>query len=62
MAEVVRQLVRREAESPKPSVRAREALMNLAGLGRDENPLIDDIPVSERPELYTISPSPSDDE
>lgn len=51
MAEVVRRLVSREAESA-PRAQDVSTLWDIAGIAEDHGPLIGGIPVSERPELY----------
>lgn len=51
MAEVVRRLVRAEAEA-RPSGKGGESIWQIAGIAEDKSPLIDGAPVSERPELY----------
>ena len=51
MAEVVRRLVQREAEAAK-SGKTADSLWEIAGIARDDGPLIDGVPVSENPERY----------
>lgn len=51
MAEVVRQLIQREVEAVNEK-RGAASLWEIAGIAEDHGPLIDDVPVSESPELY----------
>ena len=51
MAEIVRRLIEREAESTGPSGSV-EGLWEIAGVAEDHGPQIDGLPVSENPELY----------
>ena len=51
IAEVVRRLVEREAESAR-GVRTADSIWEIAGIGEDRGALHDGIPVSERPDLY----------
>ncbi|HEX3130825.1 MAG TPA: CopG family transcriptional regulator [Thermoanaerobaculia bacterium] len=51
MAEVVRQLIQREVDSASEK-RGAASLWDIAGIAEDHGPLIDDVPVSEAPELY----------
>lgn len=53
MAEVVRQLIQREVEMTREK-RGAASLWEIAGIAEDHGPLIDDVPVSEAPELYLI--------
>ena len=48
--EVIRQMIQREADSPPAC--GVESLWEIVGLGQEREPLIGDIPVSERPDLY----------
>ena len=50
IAEVLRRLVRREAETTSP--RAVESYREIIGIGQEIEPLIDNIPVSQQPDLY----------
>jgi hypothetical protein len=50
IAEVLRRLVRREAETKSP--RAVESYREIIGIGQEREPLIDNIPVSAQPDLY----------
>ncbi len=52
VAEVVRRLVQRAAESTKPPAEAKASLWKIAGIAEDHGELIDETPVSENPELY----------
>jgi len=52
VAEVVRRLVRRAAESTRPPVEAKASLWEIAGIAEDPGELIEGTPVSESPELY----------
>lgn len=51
MAEVIRRLIEREAKLASQE-REPAAIWNIAGIAEDHGPLIDGVPVSERPELY----------
>ena len=51
IAEIIRQLVRREAEANAAKTDAK-SIWDIAGIGVDNHPLFDHIAVSERPELY----------
>ena len=51
-AEVIRQLIRREAESTTVTDEDIEAALSMVGIGEDRSPLIDGIPVSQNPHLY----------
>jgi Ribbon-helix-helix protein, copG family len=51
MAEVVRQLIQREVEAASEK-RGAASLWDIAGIADDHGTLIDEIPVSEAPELY----------
>jgi hypothetical protein len=55
MAEVVRRLIQREAEAAHRPVET-SSLWDIAGIGEDPGPLIQDVPVSENPELYLTAP------
>lgn len=50
IAELLRTLVQRETEMTPP--RAVDSLWGIVGIGRDREPLIDGVPVSEQPDLY----------
>jgi hypothetical protein len=54
VAEVIRQMVQREAEA-QPADANVESLLEIAGMAESHSPLIDGIPVSERPDLYLAS-------
>lgn len=56
IAEVIRRLVKRESEAAVDQ-RSAETLWEIAGLAEDHGPLLDDIPVSENPELYLTGAS-----
>lgn len=59
MAEVVRRLIQREAEMTlQPAETA--SLWEIAGIGEDHGPLIQGVPVSEKPELYLRPEATSD--
>jgi len=61
LAEVIRQMIQREA-SAMPTQASVDSLMEIAGLAEDRAPLVEGIPVSERPDLYLAqlsSPSPA---
>jgi hypothetical protein len=51
MAEVVRRLIRREAEAAQ-SPGTVDGLWDIAGIAEDHGPLIEGVAVSESPELY----------
>jgi hypothetical protein len=51
MAEVIRRLVEAEAEAAAEAG-TPESLWEIAGIAEDQGPLIEGVPVSERPELY----------
>ena len=51
MAEVVRRLIEREAESTEPSGSV-EGIWDIAGIAEDRGPRIEGVAVSENPELY----------
>jgi hypothetical protein len=55
MAEVVRRLLDEEFAAEQTD-EAPEAIWHICGLSADEEQLVDDIPVSERPELYLYDP------
>jgi hypothetical protein len=50
IAEVLRRLVRRAAETISP--REVESYRGIIGIGQELEPLIDNIPVSRQPDLY----------
>ncbi len=50
IAEAIRQMIRREAETVEEG--SPETLWDIAGIIKSEGPLIGAIPVSEEPELY----------
>ena len=61
LAEVIRQMIQREANAT-PTQASVDSLMEIAGLAEDRAPLVEGIPVSERPDLYLAqlsSPSAS---
>ena len=55
MAEIVRGIIRRELKAAP--AQARDSLWEIAGLGEDQGPLLQEIPVSERPDLYVAEAS-----
>ncbi len=57
IAEIIRRLVKREVELPRNQ--SVDSIWELAGIAEDHGPLINDIPVSENPELY-LTPRESD--
>ncbi len=59
MAEIVRRLIEREAKSIDQKASA-DSFLDLAGFVADCGPLIDSIPVSERPELYMAASNSAD--
>lgn len=50
IAEVIRRLVRREEEA-QPR-RGTDSIWEIVGIGKEREPLIDNTPVSDRPDLY----------
>ena len=56
IAEVLRRLVRREAESADDEA-AADSLLDIAGIAEDHGPLLQGVPVSESPERYLTAPS-----
>ena len=50
IAEVIRRLVRRE-EDAAPG-RSADSIWEIVGISEEREPLINDTPVSERPDLY----------
>lgn len=50
VAEIIRQLVSREAEA-QPDAPA-DSLWSIAGMAEDHSPLLHGVPVSEKPEMY----------
>lgn len=61
LAETIRRLIAREADSA-PAKDPKQSLMALAGFAEDTHPLIDDVPVSESPDLYLTSHSQRDND
>ncbi len=60
IAEVIRQLVQREAEAASEQRTSVDSIWKIAGIGKDRGPLINGIPVSQAPDLYLaemIAPS-----
>jgi hypothetical protein len=51
IAEVIRRMVQREAQAAPTQVNV-DSLLEMAGIAEDHGPLIEGIPVSERPDLY----------
>lgn len=50
IAELIRRLIHSEAETlPSGSI---DSLREIIGIGEERDPLIDNIPVSEKPDLY----------
>ena len=59
VAEVIRQLVEREAAANKATLVAdADSLWQIAGIGEDKQPLIDDTPVSHAVDLYLTNTKP----
>ena len=59
VAEIIRQLVEREAAADKAKLVAdADSLWQIAGIGEDKQPLIDDIPVSHAVDLYLTGAKP----
>jgi hypothetical protein len=50
IAELIRRFIHRESESFSP--RSIDSLLEIIGIGREREPLIEGIPVSEQPDLY----------
>jgi hypothetical protein len=50
IAELIRRLVQRESEALTPP--SKNSLLEIVGIGKDPGSLIDEIPVSEQPDLY----------
>ena len=50
IAELIRRMIEREAEAARPA--SIDSLWEIVGMGRETEPLISGIPVSERPDLY----------
>lgn len=50
IAELIRRLIHREAETA--SKRNVDSIWEIVGIGEDRKPLINNIPVSEQPDLY----------
>lgn len=62
VAEEIRQMVQREAEIQRePADTHLASLLEIAGMAEGQGALIDDIPVSERPDLYLASLAASSD-
>jgi hypothetical protein len=57
MAEVVRRLIQREAETAHHPAETA-SLWDIAGIAEDHVPLIQGVPVSENPELYLTTAQP----
>jgi len=60
VAELIRRMIRRETDAAP--LRTIESLWEIVGIGQDSGPLIDGVPVSERPDLYlgeTCVPGPA---
>jgi hypothetical protein len=49
-AELIRRFIRRESEMP--AKHAVDSIWKIVGIAGEKEPLIDNIPVSEQPELY----------
>ena len=56
IAEVIRQLVEREAAMSAGDAKT-DSLWEIVGLAEDHGPLVNGIPVSERPDLYLAEPA-----
>ena len=52
IAEVIRQLIQREEEATAAQQSSVDSIWEIVGMITDDPPLIDDIPVSEQPDLY----------
>ena len=50
VAELIRRMIQREAEAARRA--SVDSLWEIVGIGRETEPLISGIPVSERPDLY----------
>lgn len=60
MAEIIRRLIAREAETVASA--CAESIWDIAGIAEDHGPLIPEIAVSERPELYLTCASAGGEE
>ena len=59
VAEIIRQLVEREANTAKHLLPAdTDSLWQIAGIGEDTAPLIDNTPVSHAVDLYLMGAKP----
>jgi hypothetical protein len=58
LAEIIRRLIQDEARAKARQGDAAE-LWGIAGIAEDPHPLIDETPVSERPDLYLSEPAAS---
>jgi len=61
VAEIIRQMIERESKAA-PTQASIDSLLEIVGLAQDHAPLIGNIPVSERPDLYLAalsSPPPT---
>jgi hypothetical protein len=54
---LIRRFVQRESEVLTP--RSKSSLQEIVGIGKEPGSLIDEIPVSEQPDLYIYEKSPS---
>jgi hypothetical protein len=52
IAEVIRQLVRREEEATAAQQSSVDSIWEIIGMITEDRPLMDGIPVSEQPDLY----------
>ena len=52
IAEVIRQLIRREEEAAAAQQSSVDSIWEIVGMITDDRPLMDGIPVSEQPDLY----------
>ncbi len=57
VAEVIRQLVQREADAAAAQRSSVDTIWNIAGIGEARRPLIDGVPVSHAPDLYLAEAS-----
>jgi hypothetical protein len=56
VAEIVRRLVEREQQADVTPASTPDSIWNIVGIGTDESPLINNIPVSADPDLYLYGP------
>jgi hypothetical protein len=57
IAELLRRLIRRESDNVLP--RGEDSLREIIGIGKETQALIENIPVSEQPDLYLFAQAAS---